>query len=227
MIPDFDQFQKELSDKARLKLDLVINENRSTMLSILDKTHKSARVSIHRMFLEAPEEVLSAVADFIRDRKTEKPATATINDYIHSNLKNYNYKHLLKEENLQQEGNFYNLQQLYNSINQEYFDGKLQLSITWYGNNSKTRSHTFTFGQYLESLKLIKIHKKLDSAKCPEYFIRFVIYHEMLHNVYPPYVDETGKSRIHGPEFKQAEKQFKEYQKAKDWEKKYRHSFFK
>ncbi|MGZ3733036.1 MAG: hypothetical protein ACXU9U_04800, partial [Parachlamydiaceae bacterium] len=67
----------------------------------------------------------------------------------------------------------------------------------------------------------------MDSPSFPEYVVSFVIYHEMLHHVCPPYIDENGIQRIHNEDFKYYEMQFKEFKRAKNWVEKHRLSFFR
>ena len=51
------------------------------------------------------------------------------------------------------------------------------------------------------------------------------IYHEMLHDVCPPYVDDNGVNRVHNKTFKINERQFKDYARAQRWLKE-NHKFF-
>ena len=57
----------------------------------------------------------------------------------------------------------------------------------------------------------------MDNRDFPDYFVAFVIYHEMLHHVYPAYVDDTGQKHIHTKAFKEQERQFKRFQEAQKW----------
>lgn len=66
----------------------------------------------------------------------------------------------------------------------------------------------------------------LDDAFYPPYFVAFVVYHEMLHNVVPGKTDAMGYYRVHTPEFKRLEKQFAEYDMAMKWEKKHKELIF-
>jgi len=90
----------------------------------------------------------------------------------------------------------------------------------------REKGSTMTYGLYSDSLKLIKVHRLLDRSVCPEFYVAFVIYHEMLHEVHKPYMG-VSCTRIHTPEFKAQEKQFKHFKEAVAWEKKSRRLFFK
>ncbi len=229
MSVNYEALHDQLSHISGLKLNIILNENHSTMLSVLDRKKDSARISLHRMFLEAPEEVLTAVADFIRGKQQKRKNTtrSTIQDYIQTNLKKFDYSHRINDRVLISKGYAYDLKKIYQMLNDKYFNEQLDLSITWFGKRSKCTTSRITFGQYHEPLKLIKINRMLDNKRFPDYFVSFVVYHEMLHDVHPPYIDSSGINRIHSEEFKLQEQRFEFFAKAKHWENKHRFSFFK
>lgn len=220
------EFQEKLSKLLDIQLELVVNENRSTMLSLLEKKRNRARLSIHRMFLNAPEDVISAIAHYVRG--TRRPRKdLIIRGYIQSNLPRYNYSYKINKDKLVSVGRYYNLKRIYDTLNKHYFQNKLDLDITWFGlSKRRQRRSRIIFGMYQDHLKLIKIHRIMDDPFFPDYFVRFVVYHEMLHEVVPGYVDEKGLFRIHGKEFKEREKQFEDYEKAILWEKKNKKQLF-
>lgn len=217
----FEAFKARLCLHLRLNLDLVINENRSTMLSVLEKTPWFARLSIHKMFLDAPDPVILAIAHYVkRTRKDRKHYNLVLRTFIQEHLLRTNYTHLVNHQSLDQDGDVYQLKNMYEQINRDYFENRLHLSITWFGNQKRQRRARITYGQYLDGLRLIKIHRMLDNSFFPEYFVSFIIYHEMLHAVVPGHVDrKRGRYCFHSQEFKRQEKEFKQYHKAVEWEK--------
>ncbi len=76
-----------------------------------------------------------------------------------------------------------------------------------------------TFGSYDKHRNQIRINPLLDDAAVPLYFVEFIVYHEMLHAVCPAKIDSRGAIRSHTREFRMQEKQFAEYDDAKEWEK--------
>jgi hypothetical protein len=128
--------------------------------------------------------------------------------------------------NLSYQGETYNLNVIYNKLNTEYFNNTLDLQITWFGDSSKRNKSNISFGLYHEALRLIKINRIMDSPLFPEYVINFIIYHEMLHHACPPFVDENGIHRIHHRDFKNRERQFKDFDIAKKWIKQNSESLF-
>jgi len=71
-----------------------------------------------------------------------------------------------------------------------------------------------TLGSFTAELKLIKIHRFLDQEFIPKTYVKFIIYHEMLHYVAPPVVKKWARRKIHHAHFLAREKQFKEYEQV-------------
>ncbi len=207
-------FQEQLENQAGIKLHLKINDNRSTMLSVKWEPD-CTKVSLHRMFLQAPQNVMQALACYLKGE--DKKLAPSIKAYIENNLQNFNYSHELDFAKLQTQGQVYDLKKIYCDLNQEYFNQRLNLYITWFGVRRRRICKRVTFGLYHDPLRLIKINRLLDNQHFPTYFIAYVIYHEMLHHVCPAYVDENGYKHIHSQAFKEHEKRFKYFKEAQQW----------
>lgn len=216
--------KQRLCKHSGFDLDIILNENRCSMLTVLGKRGRWAKLSLHRMFLDAPEDVLTAIAAYIKEK--DEASFQIIRSYISSMRHRVDYSHRLKTSSLYTRGKVYDLQEIYDEVNWEYFQGKLKLWITWFDRSNKKRGSRVVFGQYLNALKLIKINKMLDDAAFPKYFLDFIVYHEMLHHKIPSYLDEKGVLRVHSKEFKEKERAFKQYKQAKAWELEHRHQFF-
>lgn len=215
--------QQELQNSAGKKIQVKINDNHSTMLSVKWEPD-CTRVSLHRMFLNAPQNIMDELACYLRQDSPNMPRN--VKAFIEDNVKKLDYSHTLKQGNLYQQGNIYNLRGIYDDINQEYFKNKLNLSITWFGKSYQRNRSKVVFGLYHDSLRLIKIHRLLDSPIFPDYLIEFVVYHEMLHHVCPPYIDKKGLNQIHSKEFKEREMEFRYYGLAQKWIKDHQSHFF-
>lgn len=205
--------EKKLSEYLKKTVKVRLNRNSSTMLSVLENDHRQCRLSVHRRFLVAKDEVLNAVGDFVQSQGN---ISFTLKEYIHSN-EGLDFTSVRKKCVLQ--GKSWDLKSLYDEINEKYFLGKLSLSITWYGRKPlNSVRHSRTLGMYDSTHQLIKIHRLLDDERIPEYYIKFVIYHEILHYLYPPQISKSGRTEFHHRKFKQMEKKFVEYDLAVQWE---------
>lgn len=218
-----DILQQLLEMISGKKLKLTINDNRSTMLSVRWEPDHT-RVSLHRMFLEAPKNVMNALACYIKGE--ESTPGPLVKAFIESNLCNLDYSHQLKAGNLLVQGQVYNLKDIYDHLNHEYFDRELNLHITWFGKQGFKPRSRLTFGLYHDPLKLIKINRFLDSPKIPDFVVSYVVYHEMLHKVCPSYVDEKGVNHSHSDDFKRRELEFRDYILSQNWIKEHQESLF-
>lgn len=111
----------------------------------------------------------------------------------------------------------YQLQEIYDRINAKYFNNEVDVSIVWFGNKQARPRTRIVLGSYHKGKKRIKIHRLLDQAHIPDYFISFIVYHEMLHHVHPPIKRKNKRWQIHHPEFKLRETQFESYHLAKQY----------
>lgn len=207
-------FQEQLENTIGIKLRLKINDNRSTMLSVKWEPD-CTKVSLHRMFLQAPKNVMQALACYLKGE--HKKLAPSIKAYIEHNLQRLDYSHQLDLSELETQGRVYDLKKIYQHINHEYFEQPLGLHITWFGERRRRVCNRLTFGLYHDPLRLIKINRLLDNKNFPDYFVAYVIYHEMLHYVCPTYVDENGYKHIHSKAFKEREKKFKFFSQAQEW----------
>jgi len=117
-------------------------------------------------------------------------------------------------------GAVYDLETIRDRVKNRYFSfHDVKVPIGW-SKQKKTRSfRCITFGSYDPHRDQIRIHPCLDDERVPLYFVEFIVYHEMLHAIYPPKIDERGRIRSHPPEFRLLEKKFADYYLAKQWEK--------
>jgi len=193
-------------------LCLIITDNVTSMLSVKKKA-ENITVRLHKMFLHAGTEVCLEVADFIKKGRSDRQS---IRSFISQN------RHLLKQKppvklTPRVTGEFYCLQSIYDSLNSEYFDGVVSAAITWGRSNSKKRVRMRTMGSYNAVTDTIRINPLLDKKTVPDYFLQFVVYHEMLH-AYLGIKTRNGRRSIHSTEFRLQEKKFRHYAKAMEWE---------
>lgn len=216
-------FQEQLENSSGCKLKLKINDNRSTMLSVKWEPD-CTKVSLHRIFLQAPQNVMDSLACYLR--QDEVKIGTPVKAFIEDNLKHLDYSHQLDRQKLYSQGNVYNLKHIYDALNHEYFQGELGLHITWFGKPMLRARSRVTFGLYHDPLKLIKVSRLLDSPSFPDYFVSYVVYHEMLHHVCPAYFDGSGQHQIHSKEFKEREEQYRYFDMAQQWIKDNQANFF-
>lgn len=204
-----------LDETTGWQTEIKLNENRFHILTMkyLKKSRKRI-LSLHKVFLEAPKDIIAAIGNYFHTK--DASSLFKIKQYMQLRLKVATFPSKAVKPVITQ-GSAHNLLDLYNEVNERYFSKNLSLQITWYGKLSKRKAISLTLGLYDDQLKLIKIHRCLDESFIPRYFISYVIYHEMLHYVVPPYFDDKGRLIRHGKEFKKMEKKFDDYERANLW----------
>jgi hypothetical protein len=109
------------------------------------------------------------------------------------------------------QGRFYDLDALFEIVNQQYFQGTLtKPRLVWSGIFSSRK-----FGHYERVRDRIVLSQTLDSDRVPQYTVEFVLYHELLHK-YHGTQWVNGKCLVHTPEFRRSERQFAQYLEAED-----------
>lgn len=209
----FDDIQEKLEKGCPNRLQLKINNNRSTMLSVRWEPD-CTKVSLHQIFLNAPKNIMQDLACYVAQE--QENISVVVKEFIEDKLKHLDYSHELDLDKLHTKGHVFNLQKTLDDLNREYFAERLNLYITWFGKLTSRSRNRLTFGLYHDPLKLIKINRLLDSPSFPSFLIEYVVYHEMVHHVCPSYY-ENGVHKIHTREFKEKEMEFKHYHLAQKW----------
>ncbi len=107
---------------------------------------------------------------------------------------------------ISQKGRFYNLEDIFDSLNQKYFKNSLDRPrLTWSTRRSRRR-----LGYYHPDADAITISRSLDDRATHPLLLEYILYHEMLHKVLG-IRESNGRRYAHTREFKREEKKFKEY----------------
>ncbi len=102
-------------------------------------------------------------------------------------------------------------------MNRTYFQDGIQARIGWGRMPPRRRRKSIRLGVYDHQTREIRIHPALDRPEVPAFFVEFIVFHEMLHQLFP----STGRGgrRVHHPRaFRDREKAFPHYVAALRWE---------
>ena len=116
-------------------------------------------------------------------------------------------------------GRFFDLRAIFKRLNAKHFRNRLKgYRIVW-GRRRKLRPlNYFVYGTIQEEDRVIRIHPLLDAAFVPEWFLEYVLFHEMLHAVTPDEIYPSGRRKVHTQEFRHKECRYRNYERAKRWE---------
>lgn len=195
---------------------LSITDNRHAIISHRVKDG-ILRVRIHHMFLDAPANVVEALVRYVT--RNDREASALLGRYIEANGSRLARRS--RKVPLVTKGKHHDLLALFQDINERYFGGSLNCVITW-GKHGSVRGPrtTIKLGSYDAVERLIRVHPALDRKWVPRYFVAYIVYHEMLHHVIPA-SRGVGRSLLHPPEFRERESEFRHFERALAWERKF------
>jgi hypothetical protein len=192
-----------------------ITDNRHSIIS--HSLHDGVlRARIHHMFLDAPPTVVDALVRYIT--RGERDASVRVGNFIDANGARLAPRS--RKVPLHTKGKHRDLLAIFEDLNARYFSGQVNSLITW-GQRTAARNErrtTIKLGSYNALDRLIRIHPVLDRKWVPQYFVAYVIFHEMLHNVLPA-SRGPGRRMLHPPDFLEREREFRYYERAMAWEK--------
>lgn len=194
---------------------VVLTDNVHTMVSI-KRGDGVVTFRLHHMFLEAPPAVLRALGRYA-DRQ-EREAAKVLRVFIESMEHHVRERESPRPINVDVEGKFHNLKDIFDRLNARYFSSSIRARVTWGPRQKRRRSRdSIKLGSYTLEDELIRIHPVLDAEDVPTFFVEWVVYHEMLHEIHDmPVVD--GRRVYHTAEFRRAEAEFDRYAEAVLWE---------
>jgi hypothetical protein len=120
---------------------------------------------------------------------------------------------------LQDEDRYFDLRAIFDRLNEKHFRGRLRGYKVMWGRRRKDRpKEYFVFGTIQEEDRVIRINPLLDQPFVPLWFLKYILYHEMLHSVVPDEPRHGGRRRVHTDEFNRREREFPNYRRARRWE---------
>lgn len=167
---------------------------------------------------DAPPEVLLAALTVLTSKLLRKPiphpARQTYQSYValpETREKVRNARRTRGQKKLGSPvGKVFDLRLLYGEVNASYFSGQLHVRhLSW-----SPREYRRTLGHFDAAHSAIIINRRLDSRLVPKYVVTYVLFHEMLHAYFGEEF-RNGRRSIHHSAFRQAEKEFADYKKAK------------
>jgi hypothetical protein len=199
------------------KLELALTNNHYSMISVRRKAD-GYRLRLHRMFVGAEPRVVRALARYVvhNDRR----ASTLLGEYIEA------HQHIIRQQERRPRliktrtaGRHHDLQAIFDRLNAQMFDGALDARITWGpGASAGRRRRSIKMGSFAVEDRVIRIHPALDQDNVPDFFVAWIVFHEMLHGKHEV-LRTNGRRRFHTQEFLAEEQTFPEYARACAWEK--------
>ncbi len=190
----------------KVPLQLTVNANRRTMVST--RRHgRSLRISVHWAIVSCTKDLVAFV---IHQDRSVLPAL----------MARCEPGRPRPQQRLRTAGTHHDLAELLAQVQAEAFETLVPARITWGRRGQRprrARRRSLRFGSRDET-GLVRIHPVLDDPSVPAWFLRFVIFHELLHAVHPPEPSPSGRRRLHPPAFRAAERAHPDHPRAQAWQ---------
>ena len=212
-----DRFERRLSEQMGKDVRVVFTDNRHSMLNFRERSPGIFALRIHRMFSKANGPVIDALARYLGGTG-DATASRLVDDYIRDHLHTVRGQGSARRVALKPKGTFFDLKRIFDELNGTYFSCAVRAGITWSRNRRcRTMQSTIRLGTYAgyPDGAIIRVHPVLDNSDVPECVVERIVFHEMLHQVFG-----VSRGKIHSREFQKAERRYRHYRKALNWEKK-------
>lgn len=191
-------------------------------------------VHLNAFFADAPEEVRDALASWLRSGRRARRATHTIDEWIERQVSALPARALDPDRD-RARGRVHDL----GALARELAAGELAPdfasreppAVVW-SRRARTRARrSLRLGTFDPVDRCVRIHPVLDQRAVPSYFVRYVVFHELLHAALE---DEAGARRtaggrreLHGREFRARERAFGDTARALAWERAHLDALFR
>jgi hypothetical protein len=207
----------DLSSLLGERVRLTIHDNRSTMVSFRRKSGE-VHYRVHHMFLDAPAEIVRALATFAGTSKGWAARRSDAGTRIDAFVRQHRARiGAPRADRLQPRGRAHDLQAIFERLNREWFGELIEARIGWGPVRSGRRRRTIKTGVYVQDARIIRIHPTLDRPEVPEFYVAAVVFHEMLHQAVPAR-EVNGRRVVHSAEFRRRERAYPDHERARAWE---------
>lgn len=209
---DTDDLARRLGDRLVEPFELTVTNNLRTMAS-WGHRQGAVKLRLHKMFLEAPDHVLDALGDLIEGR--DLGARAMLRAYIDE------HRDMIRRPSRRRRGTphgrWFDLEQILDDLNDRLLGSAFEGRICWSRRPPARRRRTIRLGSYHHGERLVRIHPALDRPFVPRYFVEWVVYHEMLHQIVGVGL-MGGRRQLHSRRFRELEACFPQFERARAWE---------
>lgn len=199
------------------ELRIQFHRNTSTMAS-LSRRGRSLTLRLHDLFTKAPFPVLDAVVRVFftrRNRDSRREFHARILDFVEKN-RDLTLSSALAQCLSSPRGRVYDLKHVRDAIRAEFLPRCPRVRIGW-----SQRITPSLMGKWIAMPNglpnAVMINRLLDSFEVPLFYLQYIVFHELLHEVIP-IRREHGRWVHHPLEFRRRERQFPNFERALRWE---------
>jgi hypothetical protein len=200
---------------------VVLTDNFYTMISVRRQPRGHAQrtyeVRLHCMFADADPVITRSLARYVAEN--DRDASRILGDFIDANQDVVRGRTRKSPTQVMlTAGDHHDLRAIFDDLNVRFFGGQIDAVITWGARTGRPRRRqSIKMGSYSVEERLIRLHRSLDRSFVPQFFVEWVVFHEMLHQVHDIKV-RNGRREFHSKAFMADEARFDRYDEARIWE---------
>lgn len=179
-------------------------------------------VRLHPLFASTPPEVRRAIASWMRSGRRARAACRVMGEWMDAALAALPPEPV-DRGTLVASGTCHDLERLARPLlasefRTDFGPHRPAPDLSW-GRRARSRTkNSLRLGSFEPTQGLVRIHPVLDQLAVPEWFLRCVLFHELLHAAVPPEQSASGRTLHHGPEFRRRERLYVDYARSLAWE---------
>jgi hypothetical protein len=174
---------------------------------------------VHHLFARAPVSLLRTLVRFCFGRitrKTSRTIRAHLMDFVEAHREE-TLSVYPRSRRLPPRGEHYDLEDVLEKVRRQHVrELKSQPEVAW-----TRRAHRTLMGKWIPNppphANLILVNRLLDCETVPAYYLEFIVFHELLHELMP-ISRSCGRWVHHPPEFRRRERRFPHFDRAQRWE---------
>jgi predicted metal-dependent hydrolase len=219
-LKDEQDFIAELAAMVPHPVRIRLTRNRSNLISVMPRDDGSVDARFQHAFRAADVKTMKALARFMY--KPDKRSRKRIDRFIDEKfdlIEAMSREAPAERRPAVAAGENHDLKKVLSKVMRTYGIRLKGIRIKWSSRApGRGARYSIKFGSYCHETKTIAIHPDLDSPDVPDYFVEFIVYHELCHVLFLP-IEEQGKRReVHTEEFKRFERKFYNYEQALKFE---------
>jgi len=204
-----------LSRRVGRRVEVVFGRSRRVPVK-LRRYGPVYRLRLHSFFAGVPDDVLDALSLWVAQGKRCQSARRQLQDWIRAELDRLPRPARHSRPELPR-GLVHDLSELAAELCAgPWLPDLRELPRLAWGGSGRAR-YSLQLGVYDPDTHTVRIHRVLDNASVPRWFVRSILFHELLHAAIPSRRDADGRWVKHGPDFRRRERAFEDYDRARVW----------
>ncbi len=211
------EFIARLSGLIPEKTRISLTRNRSSIIHARRDKNGVCVARVQHAFRAADERTMKALARFIV--RPDKRSRRVIDEFIRDKADLIDAMAREARPASPMAGSHRDLAKILAKVQRDHGVRVKGLGISWSRAGVRKKRRSIKFGSFSHAARTIYIHPELDDPSVPDYFVEYIVYHELLHSLFPPSVGSGNRRDVHNEEFKRFERKFRLYKEAVEYEK--------